>query len=351
MYTQYNSASDPWLAMRVAVIGTCKDVYATARSFADSQFIFREVAALDNSSGVSFMPFPNPDYYMCSDGTGSGRLVIVKPAISAALCSFKKVAGLSNPSLVSFEQRGQYIGYSKAFDYDCASWFRGRSGWTVGLIDKPANPTHATWISSDAGPLKPYLQGTQYWLGNCGGTAFFTAMGGDVGWNIVPALSNESSATQVSFQLSSNTSLYLGIDAGGAQRMNDSATDFVPVRVINCAGRERLCTWTVAPSTVYSGDFILAITGTNRTLDIQTTNNTLTTYSIPRIPAVIVNTSAGSSTAPDKCPDFKLCRTCITTSMSCGWCAETGVCSQGTSSSPANCSKSQWYFETCVPAK
>eukprot|EP00727_Mastigamoeba_balamuthi_P011032 m51a1_g6551 hypothetical protein (537) ;mRNA; r:85018-86857 len=359
VFTQYNSASDTSLAMRTAIAGTCKDLYATTRVYSDAQFMFREVPALDGGNGVSIMPASNPGYYLCSDGTGSGRI-----------CSFKKVAGLSNPSLVSFEQGGQYIGYAKAYDYDCASWFTNYNGWTVGLVDKPANPTLATWISADAGPVRPYIQGTQSWLGNCGGSAFFTEQTGDTLWEVVPALSNASSSTLVSLQLS-GTSLHLGIDADGAQQMDNSSVAHVPVRAMNCSGREALCTWTMAVSAVYSGDFNLKLAGGSRTLDL-TANNTLSckvnygaatmslsscaelgflraTYSIPKTPAVILNESS-SSAEPAKCSDNKLCRTCIVTTMSCGWCEETGLCVQGTATSPSNCSKSHWFFESCVAA-
>eukprot|EP00727_Mastigamoeba_balamuthi_P001846 m51a1_g11659 hypothetical protein (492) ;mRNA; r:6290-9617 len=284
----------------------------------------------------------------------------------------KKVAGLSNPALVSFEQGGQYIGYAKAFDYDCASSYTGRTaGWTVGLVDKPANPTLATWISADAGPGRIYIQNTQSWLGNCHGNAFFTAKTGDTVWDLVPALSNtSSSSTLVSLQLH-NTSLHLGVDADEELQMDNSSEAHVPLRVINCSGRESLCTWTIVPSSVYGGDFHLEIAGTRRTMDIQTSGSSLSCatasngaaslvlatgaelgflrsdYTIPPMPAVIVNESS-SSEAPAKCSDIKQCRTCTATSMSCGWCAETGLCSQGTASSPSNCSMSHWQWNGCM---
>eukprot|EP00727_Mastigamoeba_balamuthi_P011034 m51a1_g6553 hypothetical protein (1223) ;mRNA; r:90065-96419 len=371
--TLYNSASDTSLAMRTAISGTCKDLYATTRVYSDAQFMFREVAALDGTSDVSIMPAANPGYFLCSDGTGSGRIVaVVQSALNSSLCSFNKVAGLSNPSLVSFEQGGQYIGYAKAFDYDCASWFTNYDGWTVGLVDKPSTLTLATWISADAGPVKPYIQDTNYWLGNCGGNAFFSTSTGDIAWNAVAALSNTSSTTLISLQLYSNTSLYLGIDADGELQIDNSSETYVPLRAMNCTGREALCTWTIITSTSASGDFNLELAGTNRTLDRQSSGSSLTckttsygaaslylssaatlgfwrsTYSIPATPAVIVNTTSSSESA--SCSDYTMCRTCITTSMSCGWCAETGVCSQGTASSPSNCSTSKWHFDSCVAA-
>eukprot|EP00727_Mastigamoeba_balamuthi_P011033 m51a1_g6552 hypothetical protein (565) ;mRNA; r:87486-89360 len=372
-FTQYNSASDTSLAMRTIVSGSvCKDVYATTRVYADAQFMFREVAAIDGSSGVSIMPASNPGYYLCSDGTGTGRIVVVvQSALNSSLCSFNKVAGLSNPSLVSFEQGGKYIGYFKSFDYDCSTWFTNYaySGWTVGLVSKPSTLTLATWVSADAGPVRLYIQGYSYWLGNCGGDAFFTTSAGDSVWNLVPALSNTSSTTQISLQLNSDTSLYLGINEEGEGEMGDSSVSYVPLKAVNCTGRESECTWTIVMSSLYSGDFNLKITGTSRTLGRQTSNNNLScattnygaanlylstaaevcfwrsTYSIPATPAVTVNSTSSDAAS---CSDYTMCRTCITTSMSCGWCAETGVCSEGTSSSPSNCSKSKWYFESCT---
>eukprot|EP00727_Mastigamoeba_balamuthi_P001844 m51a1_g11657 hypothetical protein (503) ;mRNA; r:653-2540 len=347
LFKQYSSASDTSLAMRVVTDGTCKDVYATTRIYVDSQFMFREVPALDNSSGVSLVPAPNPGYFICSDGASTGRLVVVRPAVSSALCSFKKVVGLSNPSLVSFEQRGRYIGYAKAFDYDCASGYTGKTaGWTVGLVDKPSNPTLATWITSEAGPVRIYIQNTQSWLGNCHGNAFFTQKMGDTVWDLVPALSNtSSSSTLVSLQLH-NTSLHLGVDTDQNQLMDNSSAAHVPLTVANCSGKESLCTWSIVPSVLHGGNFHLEIAGTGRALDLHTPGSSLycaaasngaaslvlatgaelgflrRDVTIPNMPAVIVSESS-SSEAPAKCSDIKQCRTCIVTSMSCG-CAKDG---------------------------
>eukprot|EP00727_Mastigamoeba_balamuthi_P001845 m51a1_g11658 hypothetical protein (524) ;mRNA; r:3333-5260 len=338
VFVQYNSASDTSLAMRVVTDGTCKDVYATTRIYVDSQFMFREVPALGNSSGVSLVPAPNPGYFICSDGTDSGRLIV---------CSFKKVAGLSNPSLVSFEQRGRYIGYAKAFDYDCASFYRGNTaGWTVGLVDKPANPNLATWITSEAGPVRIYIQSTQSWLGNCHGNSFFTEQTGDTVWDLVPALSNSSSSTMlVSLQLH-NTSLHLGVDTDQNQLMDNSSAAHVPLTVANCSGRESLCTWFIVPSALHGGNFHLEIAGTGRAVYLQSLGSTLSCatasrgtasislaagaelgflrrdFASPPRPAVIVNESS-SSEEPAKCSDIKQCRTCIVTSMSCG-CVKAG---------------------------
>eukprot|EP00727_Mastigamoeba_balamuthi_P004466 m51a1_g14017 hypothetical protein (548) ;mRNA; f:1101514-1103389 len=374
LFVQYNSASDTSLAMRVVIIGTCRDLYATPRLFSDAQFLFREVPALDGKGGVSLIPGGTNGYYICDDGTGAGRLVAVKPALSAALCSFKKVPGLSNPSLVSFEQDGKYIGYAKAYDYDCSAWFSGKAGWTIGLVEKPTTLTLATWVSTPSPSVTVYIQGTNYWLGNCRGNAFFTSSAGDITWDVVPALSNASSTTLASLRLSSNKSLYLGIDSAGAQQLQNTSAPYVPVRVWNCAGRESDCSWNLVESTTASGDFNLVIPGSTRTLDRQAANVTLVcpgendgganmyfgsaatlgflrvNYVTPNMPPVIVNSSSSSSVSPPKCADFTLCRTCITTELSCGWCAETGVCSKGTASSPSNCSASKWFFDSCVAA-
>eukprot|EP00727_Mastigamoeba_balamuthi_P011020 m51a1_g6540 hypothetical protein (546) ;mRNA; r:55684-57547 len=380
VFVQYNSASDTSIAMRVVTGGTCKDVYATGRIYVDGQFMFREVAALDGGSGVSLVPATSPGYYICNDGTGTGRLVVVQPALSAALCSFNKVAGLSNPSLVSFEQGGQYIGYAKAFDYDCASNYRGNTaGWTVGLVHRPANPTLATWISSDPGPVKVYIQSTNNLLGNCGGNALFMKNTGDTSWDIVPSLYSPASTKMISLRLSSNSSLYLGIDSYDAEKVYCGSATCVPTRVMDCRNRESLCTWSLTPSASDAGDFNLVFAGSTKvsmTLDRQTINSTLecgtavfgaayvflnsaatlgfwrSNYTAPRTPAVIVNASVPSSSSsapkPPSCSDNLLCRTCITSDLSCGWCAETGVCAHGSLSNPANCSKSQWFFESCA---
>eukprot|EP00727_Mastigamoeba_balamuthi_P012266 m51a1_g7662 hypothetical protein (397) ;mRNA; r:420930-422269 len=376
VFRQYNSASDTTLGLRTVIGGTCKDLYATARIYSDAQFMFREVAALDGSGGVSFMPAVNPGYYLCSDGTGR-IIAVAQSALSPSLCSFNRVAGLSNPALVSFEQRGQYIGYAKAFDYDCASWFTNYRGWTVGLVDKPSKPSLATWIAADAGPVRLYVQGTSHWLGSCLSSAVFTDSSGDTEWDVVPALASTSSTTQVSLQLHSSPSFYLAIDVDGGEAIDDSSISYAPTRIVNCSGRESDCTWTISTSSLFSGDFNLKGAGSRRTLDREGSNTTSSacgktsygaanmylsssaelgfwrsTYVVPNTPAVIVNTSTESSAAEAtaKCSDYTLCRNCITTTMSCGWCAETGVCSQGTSTSPSNCPASMWHFESCVAA-
>eukprot|EP00727_Mastigamoeba_balamuthi_P011036 m51a1_g6555 hypothetical protein (532) ;mRNA; f:104206-106006 len=364
---QYSSASDTTLEMRVAV------VYATPRLYAEAQFMFREVTAIDGSDGVSLVPAANEDSFVCDDGTGSGRLVVKSSPRSPSLCSFKKVAGLSNPSLVSFEQGGRYIGYAKAYDYDCAAWFDGKPGWTVGLVPRPAASAlaTATWVSSDVGPVVLYAQSTSYFLGNCSGDAIFTGSG-DIMWEVVPALARNISPTAVSLRLRSNASLFLGVDPTGERQLHDGSATYVPIKVSDCAGREADCTWDIArPSSDVSGVVALRLAGSNWTLDRQshtaacaaanngvgvlssTSSATLglwrAAHYIPNTPAVVVNeTSESAHVRLLSCSDFKLCRSCVTASMSCGWCSATSTCTQGTAESPGNCSASQWLFNTCV---
>eukprot|EP00727_Mastigamoeba_balamuthi_P007046 m51a1_g2962 hypothetical protein (2034) ;mRNA; f:677286-685865 len=358
-------------------VDVMSNMYATPRLWSDAQFLFREVPALDGKGGVSIMPAANDGFYMCDDGTGTGRLVVVKPALSAEQCSFRKVAGLSNPSLVSFEQGGKYIGYAKVYDYDCSSWFSNQPGWTVGLVEKPSNPTLATWIAADSPQLMLYIQDTNYWLGNCNGNAvFYDVRISDDVWDVVPALnSSAANSGAVSLRLYSNKSLYLGLDAEGELTMdNDSLA--ASLKTWSCAGRVDDCTWTIVETSAASGDFNLRHTASGRvvqspggagTITCPTTNvgrallslqkaATLgfwrTNYIIPNTPPVIINTSSSSSaTGPSpSCSDFVLCRTCITTDMSCGWCAETDMCTHGTATAPVNCSASKWFFDSCIAA-
>eukprot|EP00727_Mastigamoeba_balamuthi_P000482 m51a1_g10430 hypothetical protein (365) ;mRNA; f:41169-42434 len=345
VFVQYNSASDTALALRLAIGGSCRDVYATPRLYSDAQFLFREVPAIDGGAGVSLMPAANPGYYICSDRTG--RLVAAGTTPTPADCSFNKVAGLSNPELVSFEQGGQYIGYAKAYDYDCASWFAGRAGWTVGLADKPSSPALATWIPADSGPLKVYVQDTNYWLGNHRGNAMFTEEIGDryTNWDVVPALANSSSPTSISLHLHENSSLYLGVSSsGGEQKVH-------VLDVSSCSLSESNCSWTLIMSSV-SGDFYLKVAGSDGWLQRATGmgNNTAalgstsgstlgfwrSNFSIPRAPEVVIigpNTSSSSSGSSHRsaCSGKLRCSTCVQTAQ-CG------------------CS-SEWFYDACMEEK
>eukprot|EP00727_Mastigamoeba_balamuthi_P011037 m51a1_g6556 hypothetical protein (527) ;mRNA; r:106273-108061 len=364
---QYSSAADTSLEMRVVVGGSCRDVYATPRLYAEAQFMFREVAAIDGSGGVSLVPAANDDSFVCDDGTGSGRLVVTSSPRSPSLCSFKKVAGLSNPSLVSFEQGGRYIGYAKAYDYDCAVWFDGKPGWTVGLVPRPSTPALATWVASDVGPVQLYVQHADDWLAGCRGSATFAAQSGDTAWDVVPALASNSSPTAVSLRLHSNASLFLVADA---QQSGSTARAAV---LGSCGGREGDCTWSLAPAQgETSGVLVLRLAGSNWTLGRLGPNSTSpcasagsrpraalvlagpratlglwrASHTIPNTPDVVASQSA----AAGRCADLKLCRSCVSTSLSCGWCADTGVCSEGSTTRHGNCSASGWLFDTCAAA-
>eukprot|EP00727_Mastigamoeba_balamuthi_P011035 m51a1_g6554 hypothetical protein (1436) ;mRNA; r:97541-103439 len=371
MFTQYHSAADTSLAMRVVIGGSCRDLYATKRLYSDAQFMFREVPALDGSGGVSLTPSANPGYYICDDADRSGRLVALISPPSAALCSFKKVAGLSNPSLVSFEQGGRYIGYAKAYDYDCAVWFDGKPGWTVGLVSRPAFPSLATWVTSDSGPVQIYLQHTSSSLGSChGAVAFLNSYGDTTAWDAVPALdASAKSAAAFSLRLVANSSLFL---AAPQSRNGTSA----PATLSDCRARPSDCTWAVdVPQSETSGVLSLRVAGGNWTLDVQANSTTpqcpgatagaavvrlgqgatlglwRVAYDIPNTPEVVApadNSSSEEAAAPGSCANYKLCRTCATAPLPCGWCADTGVCSEGTAARPSNCSASQWLFNTCV---
>eukprot|EP00727_Mastigamoeba_balamuthi_P004465 m51a1_g14016 hypothetical protein (554) ;mRNA; f:1099296-1101195 len=379
LFVQYFSAADTTIGMRTAVGGTCKDMYATERVAADSEFLFREMPALDGSSGVSLMPAVNNGYYVCDDGTG--RLVVVNPALSAAQCTFKKVPGLSNPSHVSFQQGTRYIGYAKAYDYDCSGWFTGKKGWTIALVDKPTTVkllTQATWVTvSNTVSVTIYVQDTSNWLYTCNGRAVFSSKRADV-WDFVPALDTSAPSTAISLRSHTDTSLYLGIDNDGAGQLSSATA--VPVKTWNCAGSPSHCTWTFGIS-IRAGDVHLTHVASGRTVGLTNLTDSpscagadgytgggdlykslaadlgflRSNYAAPNMPAVIINNSASGSSSSSRvhvpsCSDYTLCRTCTTTELSCGWCEETQVCTRGSAGVPVNCPASKWFFDSCVAA-
>eukprot|EP00727_Mastigamoeba_balamuthi_P000343 m51a1_g10305 hypothetical protein (581) ;mRNA; r:72912-74793 len=395
VYTQYSSAWDTSLGLRAAIVSSCRDLYATPRMLSDAQFLFRELPGLDGSAGgVSLMPAANDGFFLCAEGNDTDRLVAVRPAVSASLCTFRKVAGLSNPALVSFEQRGRYVGYAGDYAYDCAGWFSGRPGWTVGLVERPTDARLASWVAAESPPLAVYVQDTSYWLCACNGSAVFrSALSASLSsmaeclWDVVPALGG-SATTAVSLRLCSSSAsgggLYLGV-GDGEQLGNDSASP-APLVVRSCpSGSGDRCTWTAVPSAL-SGVFALALTSSGWALDrlataapdSQCANKTSgravlsrgsagatlgflrANYTQPRVPAVVHLTSASSAStgasgssrgssegSGDVCEPMRTCSAC-TAHASCGWCSDTDTCAQVSLQAPrANCSL--WFSGSCTP--
>eukprot|EP00727_Mastigamoeba_balamuthi_P000182 m51a1_g10160 hypothetical protein (858) ;mRNA; r:27426-31925 len=344
----YNSASDTGLALRVAITSSCRDVYATPRSYSDAQFLFRELPALDGSGGVSLMPSANDGLFLCDDGSGSGRLVAASPAsLSPALCSFRKVAGLSDPSLVSFEQRGRYVAYARPYDYDCASWFAGMSGWTVGLVPRPADAALATWVAAESSPLNIFVLNTDLWLCDCDGVAVFSETippGAECLWDAVPALAPRASATgAVSLRLH-NTSRYLGMPTESEGSVdNDSAS--AALRVGACTESESECAWTMAQS-IDTGEIFLALATTALAAARQDAPPSLRCSSVP--PSQIAVLALQSSRAIAalglwRPGSRKSCASCVSGGTLCGWCSDVGSCAE---SRTANCSL--WFSASCA---
>eukprot|EP00727_Mastigamoeba_balamuthi_P000333 m51a1_g10297 hypothetical protein (547) ;mRNA; r:47455-49260 len=368
VYTQYNSAWDPSLALRVAIIGDCKDVYATPRVYSDAQFLFRELPGLDGSAdGVSLMPAANDGFFLCAESNATGRLVAVSPAVSASLCTFRKVAGLSNPALVSFEQRGRYVGYARGYDYLCATWFSGMMGWTVGLVDRPADATLASWVASQSSPVGVYVQDTYYWLCACNGSAVFfntRALGEPCWWDVVPALSTGPNASAAFSLRLYNTSVFLGV---GTQLLDN---DSVPLALRHsCSGTESECTWTAEQSPT-TGDFLLTNAASGWIAAVETTSSAPACSTPKSARAVLVRhfnktvsmlgfwrakyvqppkPPVAEASSGDGCEQHETCLSCVAESPSCGWCSDTGLCLNASSSSRAACSL--WFYDSCAPEK
>eukprot|EP00727_Mastigamoeba_balamuthi_P000340 m51a1_g10302 hypothetical protein (764) ;mRNA; r:62386-66383 len=383
VYTQYNSAGDTSVGLRVLVddINICND----GKVYSDAQFLFRELPALDGSAGgVSLMPAANDGFFLCAEGNDTDRLVVVSPALSASLCTFRKVAGLSNPALVSLEQRGRYVGYASAYTYNCAPSFIGRTGWTVGLVERPADARLATWVAAESSAENIYVQDTNYWLCELNGVAVFNVSVGNsvqCQWDVVAALgTNDSSSSAVSLRLR-NTLVYLGVSAQESPGDNDSAA--LQLRVHSCAGTERLCVWTAAQSE-QSGDLFLTHVASGLVVTLQGTaggpravllarqrNSSLQTlgfwragYVKPSTPDVVVvsdvpSSSLGASSSSGAlssssgredqvaCAARRTCQACAG-AAECGWCSDTGLCLNASSPAPLNCSL--WLRGTCTAA-
>eukprot|EP00727_Mastigamoeba_balamuthi_P000338 m51a1_g10300 hypothetical protein (547) ;mRNA; r:57434-59358 len=336
---QYNKTA------RVHSSGPASPVYATPRVYSDAQFLFRELPGLDGSAdGVSLMPAATDGFFLCAEGSGTDRLVVVSGDLSPALCTFRKVAGLSNPALVSFEQRGRYVAYARGYSYDCASAFERRTGWTVGLVERPADTRLATWVASLSSPLSLYVQDTNYWLCELSGSAVFadTSHPRDsvrCQWEAVAALGTaDSPSSAVSLRLR-NTSLFLGVAEHESPDDNDSAA--LQLRVHSCAGTERLCVWTAAKSE-QSGDFFLThvasglvvtlhdsaegkravLLARQRNATLQTLGFWRSAYAQPKTPDVVVAPVVQSgSTAADgseSCAQRKTCQSCASGGELCG---------------------------------
>eukprot|EP00727_Mastigamoeba_balamuthi_P000335 m51a1_g10299 hypothetical protein (1009) ;mRNA; r:51643-57335 len=379
--TQYNSAGDTSLGLRSMLHGDCRDVYATPRLYSDAQFLFRELPGLDGSAGsVSLMPAATDGFFLCAESSDSDRIVVTsRAALSPSLCTFRKVAGLSNPALVSFEQRRRYVGYAREYSYDCAMWFLETPGWTVGLVERPSDARLATWVASQSSVVSVYVQDTYSWLCELSGSAVFVDTDDNDAqcqWDVVAALgTDDRPSSAVSLRLR-NTSLFLGVAEHESPDDNDSAA--LPLRVHSCAGTERLCVWT-ANISPRLGNFFLSHVASGLVVTLQETalgkqavllarqrNATLQTlgfwrsgYARPTTPNVVVvaassrsgDGSSGSSSATadevDSCAQRKTCQSCASVGE-CSWCPDTGLCLNASYASPHNCSL--WLRGTCTTA-
>eukprot|EP00727_Mastigamoeba_balamuthi_P009599 m51a1_g5261 putative alpha-L-arabinofuranosidase-like protein (1184) ;mRNA; r:108169-112330 len=148
----FYSAAEPAMSLRHCE-GPKGNVYTTAPVWGETDFMWREEPAVNGSTDaahVSLRVFNIPDTFLCaSDRTGSA--VVVSSPTAPLLCTFRKVAGLSDVGLVSFVNEGRYLTMATSLTGYCASWFvTGKfSAFDVQLSAFPASPQSATWIPVD----------------------------------------------------------------------------------------------------------------------------------------------------------------------------------------------------------
>eukprot|EP00727_Mastigamoeba_balamuthi_P013123 m51a1_g8433 putative ubiquitin-conjugating enzyme e2 28 (633) ;mRNA; r:352802-355721 len=352
---QMRPLSNHSLALRTAFSsdGVCKQVYATAAIYADGDFLWRLAPAVDGSGpgNVSLSAGAFYRRYACVDD--DDRIIVgrsVSPGDPGAQrCVFRRVPGLADPALVSFEQRGRFLSLSPNKTGECAIYYRGVKSAGVALVAAPA-AAEATWAVTALPAVMVYVQSMSLWLRRNGTAVSFTQAYDDRSlWLVVRGLDASADDQAVSLQSYTNRSEYLGVAREVSAALGANASD-AALTTCSCAGRPGDCTFLFVGSDQDPGDVHLTHAASGRVVacwgtdGAQCANGALSALAVLSVkkrtslglkrtsfPDPAANDSSSSS-APPKPPE-----------EACGWCDSARAC-QAVS---AGCSDSDWLASPC----
>eukprot|EP00727_Mastigamoeba_balamuthi_P013682 m51a1_g8937 hypothetical protein (1130) ;mRNA; f:921240-925330 len=150
----FYSVADPSRSLRYC--STEGNAYASVPVWGESDYVWYEEPAVDGSADanrVSLRVFNNPDYFLCALDI-AGKAMAIRSSTHPSfktLCSFTKVAGLSDVGLVSFVNEGRYVVSSRQLlsSGTCGQWL-GNQATDVELDAFPEAKDRATWIPVDS---------------------------------------------------------------------------------------------------------------------------------------------------------------------------------------------------------
>eukprot|EP00727_Mastigamoeba_balamuthi_P013671 m51a1_g8927 hypothetical protein (1229) ;mRNA; r:839870-844450 len=210
--------------------------YVSAKVWSDTDFLWREEAAVNGSSDpqhVSLRVSDLPDDYLCAADTSSLNLVIRKPAaMASSLCTFRKVTGLSDVGLVSFVNEARYLAVASTLTGHCGTWLATSGALDVVLNAFPTTKESATWAPVDASwvtiRVGGFYDARGIFMHNCGGALYASSTSQtpyDWTWIIdkarpCPAIGSSTNALAISIRPAVQMDLYLCFDGVRARLLN-----------------------------------------------------------------------------------------------------------------------------------
>eukprot|EP00727_Mastigamoeba_balamuthi_P013668 m51a1_g8924 hypothetical protein (1166) ;mRNA; r:823489-827641 len=218
------SAAESGLSLRHCS-GPVGSVYATAPAWGDADFMWREEEAANGSSDkdhVSLRSFNFPDYFLCASDRSGAVLRIGNSTTDLSLCTFRKVAGLSDVGLASFVNEGRYLAVVSTLTGTCKTFFSSARAFDVQLVGFPATKESATWapVDSTLVVIKPglYSDKRSLTLHHCSGNVHAVAAISstyDYIWTIEKGVDNNTRA--ISIRSSANQDLFVCLDGSVAR--------------------------------------------------------------------------------------------------------------------------------------
>eukprot|EP00727_Mastigamoeba_balamuthi_P013673 m51a1_g8929 putative alpha-L-arabinofuranosidase (1117) ;mRNA; r:853659-857699 len=208
-------------------------VYATVSIWGETDFMWREEAAINGSTDadhVSLRVFNLPNLFLCAADTNSMSINVMQPT-SASLCTFRKVAGLSDPGLVSFVNEGRYLSVGTTVTGLCATWLSSSQAVDVQLNAFPPTKESATWapVETTFVAIKNgfYWEATPY-MHYCNGSVTATATSSvsnyDFIWVIEKGL-DTTDPLSISIRAANHMNQYFCLDGSEAKLRDPSGAE------------------------------------------------------------------------------------------------------------------------------
>eukprot|EP00727_Mastigamoeba_balamuthi_P013667 m51a1_g8923 hypothetical protein (1162) ;mRNA; r:818630-822776 len=224
--------SDPAVSLRHCA-GPVGSLYATAPAWGDADFLWHEEAAANGSSDkdhVSLRSFNFPDYWLCAVDRSSALLHLANSTTDLSLCTFRKVAGLSDVGLASFVNEERYLALVSTLTGKCGTFFGTARAFDVQLVGFPATKESATWalVDSTLVVIKPglYSDKRSLMLHYCSGNVhavYASSLAYDWLWTIEKGLDQDP--LSISIRSVANQDLYICLDGYVAKLAKPTGLD------------------------------------------------------------------------------------------------------------------------------